>query len=171
MNQFLGIFPLGEAVSTAILVTNGSGTPVHADSAPTYRVYGPTGVLSSGSLSTYKHTGSVTGATNASPIVITSAGHNLTTGTRVTVASVGGNTAANGTFAVTVVNGNSFSLDSSTGNGAYTSGGTWAVSGLYAFSLTPAGGDGYEAGESYVIVVNSVVSSTTKGELHTFQVA
>jgi hypothetical protein len=66
----------------------------------------------------------VTGATNASPIVITSNGHRLATGDRVAIASVGGNTAANGTWEVTKVNANTFSLNGSTGNGSYTSGGT-----------------------------------------------
>jgi len=66
----------------------------------------------------------VTGATNATPIVITTATHGLVSGAVVTVASVGGNTAANGTFKITVLSGTTFSLDGSVGNGAYTSGGT-----------------------------------------------
>ncbi|MFO0824393.1 MAG: beta-1,3-glucanase family protein [Gemmataceae bacterium] len=68
----------------------------------------------------------ITGATNASPIVITSANHDLTTGDVIEVSGVGGNTAANGIFTVTVVDANTFSLDGSQGNGAYTSGGTWS---------------------------------------------
>lgn len=68
----------------------------------------------------------VTGATNASPIVVTTAAHGLATGDVVTLASVGGNTAANGTFRVTVVSSTTFQLDGTTGNGAYTSGGTVA---------------------------------------------
>jgi hypothetical protein len=66
----------------------------------------------------------VTGATNATPIVVTSDRvHRLTTGDRVVVAGVGGNTAANGTWLVTVLSSTTFSLDTSVGNGAYTSGG------------------------------------------------
>ena len=68
----------------------------------------------------------VTGATNASPIVVTTAAHGLSTGDVVTLASVGGNTAANGTFRVTVVSSTTFQLDGTTGNGTYTSGGTVA---------------------------------------------
>ena len=68
----------------------------------------------------------VTGATNASPIVITTAANSLATGDVVTIASVGGNTAANGTFRVTVLSSTTFALQGSTGNGAYTSGGTVA---------------------------------------------
>jgi hypothetical protein len=68
---------------------------------------------------------SINAATNASPIAITTtANHNLTTGKTVTITGVVGNTAANGTFVITVTGLNSFTLNGSTGNGAYTSGGT-----------------------------------------------
>jgi len=83
----------------------------------------------------------VTGATNASPIVITTAAHGLATGDVVTVASVGGNTAANGTFRVTVVSSTTFQLDGTTGNGAYTSGGTVAKW-LRMKNVTNEGGNG-----------------------------
>lgn len=67
----------------------------------------------------------VSGATNASPIVITTtASHGYVSGENVTIASVGGNTAANGAWVITKVSATQFSLDGSTGNGAYTSGGT-----------------------------------------------
>lgn len=67
----------------------------------------------------------VTGATNASPIVITtSAAHNFQTGQRLQMSGIGGNTAANGFFYITVINSTQFSLNSSAGNGSYTSGGT-----------------------------------------------
>jgi len=69
----------------------------------------------------------ITAASNASPIVITAASHGLSVGDVVTIASVGGNTAANGTFRVSsVVSSSQFTLQSSAGNGAYTSGGTIA---------------------------------------------
>lgn len=72
--------------------------------------------------------GNVTGATNASPIVITTdASHQLVSGDQVVIAGVGGNTNANGTFVVTVVDTTHFSLNSSTGNAPYTSGGTWTT--------------------------------------------
>lgn len=67
----------------------------------------------------------VTGATNTSPITITtSAAHGYATGNIVTIASVGGNTNANGTWFITVMSSTTFNLNGSTGNGAYTSGGT-----------------------------------------------
>lgn len=65
----------------------------------------------------------ITDATNASPIVVTATSHGLTTGDLVTISGVVGNTAANSLFRVTVTDANTFSLDGSTGSGAYTSGG------------------------------------------------
>jgi hypothetical protein len=70
----------------------------------------------------------VTGATNASPIVVTSTGHSLNTGDAVSISGVAGNTAANGVFTVTKIDANTFSLNGSTGNAAYVSGGTWLPS-------------------------------------------
>ena len=72
--------------------------------------------------------GTISGATNASPIVITSSGHKLITGDSVTIAGVGGNTNANSTWTITRVSSSTFSLDTSTGNSAYTSGGIWVAS-------------------------------------------
>jgi hypothetical protein len=67
----------------------------------------------------------VTGATNATPIAITtSAPHGLATGMFVRNAAIGGNAAANGEFKVTVTGANTFTLNGSVGSGAYTSGGT-----------------------------------------------
>jgi hypothetical protein len=67
--------------------------------------------------------GTITGATNLSPITISETAHKYHTGDRVTIAGCVGNTAANGTFIVTYVGADSYSLDGSTGNGAWTSGG------------------------------------------------
>lgn len=64
----------------------------------------------------------ITGATNATPIVITANGHGLSTGDDAEVSNVLGNTAANGRWTVTVVDANTFSLNGSVGNGAYTAG-------------------------------------------------
>src|SRR5580692_9307328 len=72
-------------------------------------------------------TGAVTGATDAGPIVITSANNGLVTGNSVTIGGVLGNTAANGTFTITTLNANQFELNGTTGNGTYTSGGTWVL--------------------------------------------
>ncbi len=67
----------------------------------------------------------VTNATNVAGIVVTSPGHGLQTGEEIRVTGVLGNTAANGTFRVTVLNADSFRLDGSAGNGVYGGGGQW----------------------------------------------
>lgn len=69
----------------------------------------------------------ITDATNATPIVITVAGHGLSDGDQVTITEVLGNTAANGTWVIANVTTNTFELVSSVGNGAYTSGGVLTV--------------------------------------------
>lgn len=75
-------------------------------------------------------TGSITGATNATPISVTSTSHGLATDTLVFISGVGGNTAANGYFRVTNTGANTFTLQNLAGtnvagSGTYTSGGTW----------------------------------------------
>jgi hypothetical protein len=71
----------------------------------------------------------VTGATNAEPIEITSAAHGFKDGAVVVVDSVGGNTNANGTWVVTNATTNTFELYTSlgvasVGNSNFTTGGT-----------------------------------------------
>lgn len=70
--------------------------------------------------------GTITGATNASPIEITTnAAHGLANGDIIVIEDVLGNTDANGTWVVTVTGATTATLDDSSGNAAYTSGGTW----------------------------------------------
>ena len=76
---------------------------------------------------TTEPTGTITGASNAGPIVITGSTTGLVNGDSVTIGGVNGNTAANGTFTVEDVTANSFELQGTSGNGAYTSGGTWVL--------------------------------------------
>lgn len=70
-------------------------------------------------------TAAITGATNATPIVVTSNGHGLSVGDIVAIDGVLGNTATNGKWYITAVTANTFTLGGSVGNGAYTSGGIW----------------------------------------------
>jgi hypothetical protein len=71
----------------------------------------------------------VTGATNASPIIVSWTGPtgSVSVGSVVTIAGVRGNDAANGTFTLTSVSGGvgggTFQLDGTTGSGAYAGGG------------------------------------------------
>ncbi len=79
----------------------------------------------------YLRVAEITGATNASPIVITSAGHGLANGQIVSITGVAGNPAANGMRKVTEATADTFALvDPATdraiaGNGGYAGGGNW----------------------------------------------
>src|SRR5574344_37660 len=77
-------------------------------------------------LQSYK-TYTVSNATNATPIVITAVGHPFITGDKVQISGVGGNTAANGVFTITKIGTDTFSLDGSVGNGAFSSNGTAVI--------------------------------------------
>lgn len=80
-------------------------------------------------------TGSITAATQADPVVVTSAGHGLSTGDRVLIDGVVGMVELNNfVYEVTVLNSNDFSLQKTgggavdgTGFTAYSSGGTWTL--------------------------------------------
>ena len=72
----------------------------------------------------------ITGASNTSPIEITLTSHGYLNGDTVLMASVGGNTNANGTYTITKTGTNTFTLNGTTGNHAYTSGGTASVYGV-----------------------------------------
>lgn len=65
----------------------------------------------------------ITGATNATPIVVTATAHGFSDGDAVTIQNVTGNTAANGVWIVDNPATNTFELQGSVGNAAYVSGG------------------------------------------------
>lgn len=70
----------------------------------------------------------ITGATNANPIVVTATSHGFTNGDLVCVMGVGGNLAANGFWKISNVTTNTFEIDrpdgvGAVGSAAYTSGG------------------------------------------------
>ncbi len=166
---FQGYVKLTNTLVGALLVTDSSSTPIQADALPTFRIYSADGFIKDGTCAQMLSK-TITAATNATPIVITATDHGLTTGAYVTVAGVLGNTAANGDFVITKVNSNQFSLDSSVGNGAYTSGGSVVVTGLYSFTVIAQGVDGYEAGEMYHAHFEYLISSVNTAQLHSFQV-
>jgi len=67
---------------------------------------------------------SISAATNATPIAITTtANHGMLTGDSCYIQNAGGNTAANGLWTITKTSDTAFTLDTSVGNGVYTSGG------------------------------------------------
>jgi hypothetical protein len=70
---------------------------------------------------------SITAATNATPIAITTASaHHLSTGQNVNIAGAIVNTAANGAFVVTVTGATTLTLNGSAGNGVYGGSGVLA---------------------------------------------
>lgn len=62
--------------------------------------------------------GTITAATNASPIVVTSAAHGLTNGTEILIVDCVGNEAANGVHVVANATTNTFELSGTTGTAA-----------------------------------------------------
>src|ERR1700686_2649314 len=62
----------------------------------------------------------ITGATNANPIKITCPAHGYSTGDKVFISGVGGNTTANGGYTITKVDADNFTLNGRSGNASYT---------------------------------------------------
>jgi len=77
----------------------------------------------------------VTAASNSVNPYITSPVHGLKTGDEIRITGVLGNTAANGTFKVTVIDANRFRVSGVVGNGNYGGGGNW----VRLNDLTPTG--------------------------------
>lgn len=78
----------------------------------------------------------ITGATNASPIVLTVSGADISTNDFVLVSEVNGNTAANGMFVANPASSSSITLLGSTGNAAYTYGGLVTKRNVWRFQAT-----------------------------------
>jgi len=110
---------------------------------------------------------SVTGASNASPInITTSAPHGLVTGQIVTITGVTGNTAANGTWPIIVTGSSNFQLVGSSGNGTSAVGGnvftptsfstlTWDENNSLWRFVVNTNGDGTTLGASQSVKVNN----------------
>lgn len=161
MADFVGNVVLEDTLNVGFQISV-SGVPANADDFPTFRIYGSAGLLASaGGTATFRQTGTITGATNANPIVITSTAHGLSTGMRVNITGVGGNLAANTTATITVLTANTFSLNGVAGNGAYTAGGTWRVAGFYNLAIAATAANGFEAGQTYTVHVSWTVSGGT----------
>ncbi len=79
----------------------------------------------------------ITGATNANPIKITCPAHGYSTGDKVFISGVGGNTNANGGYTITKVDADNFTLNGRSGNASYTSGGL-----VYSFTAIPKSSNG-----------------------------
>lgn len=168
--MFQGFVQLEGTLTGYLQVRDADGQPIAPDSAPTWRAYGASGPLTGvGGTSSLGHTGTITGVTNANPAVITSAAHKLVTGQRVTIASVGGSTGVNGTRVVTVVDANTFSVAVAAG-GAYTSGGTWSLTGFYRYTVDALASSGFDTNQNYKVYLAWAVSSAARAEMHGFGV-
>lgn len=91
-----------------------------------------------------KRAGVITGASNTTPIVITTTGTTaaLTSGVSVTISGITGNTNANGTWPISNVTPNSFTLTGRAGNGNYVLPPPPAAPpGNWAFTSVPQFGD------------------------------
>jgi hypothetical protein len=88
----------------------------------------------------------------------------------VTISGVGGNAGANGTFTITKVTANTYSLDGSTGSGAYTTGGTVKATGLFAATVSATGANGFDVTENYVAHFSWQVSAASRAETQSFGV-
>jgi hypothetical protein len=169
----LGDVDLGDTLAAAVVMTDGSGTPQDPTIAPVFRIYGQgPGPMANGLGSLSKlDANTVSGATNATPIVVTTTiAHGLQTGDKVTISGVNGNTSANGSFSVTVASATTFSLDGSAGNGPWTSGGSTHLSGLYLLTLPANPGDGYLAGVSYRALISWAIAGANYSCLCPFRV-
>jgi hypothetical protein len=116
----------GTGIDDYLAVWNGTtalDTGTATDNGTTFSLQKDLSLYSYGTVT--MKSANITNATNASPIVITSNGHGLTDQECVRVEGVGGNTNANGNWRATVIDANTFSLNTSTGNAGYTSGGKW----------------------------------------------
>jgi len=81
----------------------------------------------------------VADASLETPIAVTTAvAHGLTSGAWISIAGATGNTAANGTWSITVTTPTTFTLNGSTGNGIYTGGGVVRPPLLRAAEFTEA---------------------------------
>jgi hypothetical protein len=118
------------------------------------------------SLSTLTDTGvkTITGATNATPIVITATAHGYSNGDLVYVKGVGGNLAANGFWKIANVAANTFELTNpvtganAVGSAAYTSGG-YAVN--YGISTSSDNWDDFDG--TVVGTPQALASKTVTG--------
>jgi|TARA_R110000772_G_scaffold251796_1_gene366891 hypothetical protein len=102
----------------------------------------------------------ITGATNATPIVITSVGHKLASTQKVTISGVVGNTNSNGLKTVTVIDANTFSIVTA-GNASYTSGGEWVTAEGVRFKKEASKGElFYDTGENKLYIATTTAGSS-----------
>ena len=137
-------------------------SPLAGDALPFAHHYQPGKILTAKRptlSSTQAGTKNITAASNATPIVITTAAaHGLTNGDNITIQLVDGNTAANGTWVVANVGGappHTFELTGSIGNGTYV-----ASTGEWWTNVSFVGGT-QKPSAIYTVVVQEVWDAST----------
>lgn len=150
--EFGGYVALDGTLTLPLLLTDNGGVPLDPDLVPTYRVFGPDGLLRGVvGAGVPVDSGPIMGASNASPVAYTSPNHGLTDGTCVTAAGVRGNLGANATGPVQVIDADTFAIPTAVGSGDYTGGGAWHVTGLYLLTPAASAAAGFEVAGSYVL--------------------
>lgn len=131
-------------------------------------VYDNSGTPTLETLDWNQSTGSITtpGISNATPMVVTSTGHGLSNGDLVGISGAVGNTAANGKiWTVSAVTANTFALTGGTGNGAWTSGGTWyKIPNTRATSLVLQNGVLVKSGATTRRYLGTLMTTGTSGQ-------
>lgn len=128
--------------------------------------YNNSGTLALETVNWNQSTAAITAASNATPIVITSNGHGLANNDLVAIAGVGGNTAANGIWSIANIAANTFELEGSAGNGAYTSGGTWyKLNATRATAITLQNGKYVKSGDTGKHYRGTGMTTGTSGQI------
>lgn len=168
--MYQGFIDENEGGTLIFQLRTSAGAPIEPDSAPKFKIVGPSGLINGSSetgSATSLESGSVTNATNASPIVLTltPTPTPVVAGQSITISGVQGNTAANGTFIVSAVSPTRIAV---AGNGAYTSGGTWKTTGLY--KVTIGSTQGMTPGQTYTCILTWLEGGVTRSLQASFTV-
>jgi len=129
-------------------------------------IYDNSGTLTLESVNWDQTSGTFSGATNATPIVGTSTSHGLAIGDMVGVNGLVGNTALNGyVWCVSGTTTNTITFDSSTGNGVYSSGGTWyKINNTRTTALVAQDGVYVKTGETNKKYLGTFCTTKTSGQ-------
>ncbi len=171
---YYGDVQLSETLYAFFQVVDANGTPIDADATPSVKVYDGNGLVQGPLTPTFAESVAITSVSNpnGTNCVVTSTAHGLQAGQRVTITGVVGHAlSVNSSFnVVSVVNGNSFTINLTGNNGAAGTGGSWHTSGFYKVQIDATTGNGYEAGIVYTAYASYLVSAAAKARIDTFNV-
>ena len=163
---------VADNTGTLVLTFNNQSTPTLPAITLTGNPFTDAAAIQSAlnSLPTIATTGTISNATS-DPItgnidITTTSTLDLLTGEQVTIAGVQGNTAANGTWTITVLNSTTFELNGSTSNGVYVPSGTWTLAGSVIVSADPTDTDftvTFQGGLAEAVLPSLLVAAGTAG--------